>query len=170
MWNMGIRSRRPHTANRLAMELTMSTSNIVLIVIAALVVIAVIVALVVVSTRAKRRRQIQQAEEIREQARVESARVERREALAEETAARARAAQAEAEAKAAEAKRLQDRAAEHQSEVAASREQLDEQWKRADTIDPNTRLENAEQSQARDEVVTREGAYGDTDHYRGART
>ena len=161
----------------------MSTSNIVWIVIAALVAIAVIAGLVIAANRAKRRRAIQEAEGIREQARTDTARVERREALAQETAARARAAEAEAEAKAAEAARLQDRAAAHQSEVATSREQLDEQWKRADTLDPTTRRENEERGEAREEPV-RDEAWGndsgnhtapdarhrDADHYRGAPT
>ena len=161
----------------------MSTSNIVWIVIAALVAIAVIAGLVIAANRAKRRRQIQEAEGIREQARTDTARVERREALAQETAARARAAQAEAEAKAAEAARLQDRAAAHQSEVATSREQLDEQWKRADTLDPTTRRETEDRSETGDEPVRDEargnesGNYTDpnvgrrdAEHYRGAPT
>ncbi|WP_116645661.1 hypothetical protein [Mycobacterium kubicae] len=123
------------------MELIMSTRNIVLIVIAAVVAIVVIALLAAMATRAKRRRQLQQAEQIREQARIEQTKVQRREALAEETAAKARAAQAEAEAKAAEAARLHERAATHQSEVTASREQLEEQWQRADSIDPTVRRE-----------------------------
>ncbi|MFP1154805.1 hypothetical protein [Mycobacterium sherrisii] len=105
------------------------------------IVIAVVVALlliagVIVAINATRGRRHRQAEQIREQARLESAKLERREALAQETAAKARAAQAEAEVKAAEAARLQEHAAAHQSEAAASREQLEQQWDRADRIDP----------------------------------
>src|SRR5260370_12442679 len=114
----------------------MSTSNIVWIVIAAIVAVLVIAALIFAVSRATRRRRHRQAEEIREQATLETTRVERRQALADETAAKARAAQAEAEAKAAEAAMLQERAAPHQSEVATSREQLREQWNRADSVDP----------------------------------
>ncbi|OBK19820.1 hypothetical protein [Mycobacterium asiaticum] len=168
----------------------MSTSNIVWIVIAALVLIALIAALVAVSARSKRRRQLEQAEGIREQARVDAARVERREALAQETAAKARAAQAEAEAKAAEAARLQDRAAAHQDEVATSREQLDAQLKRADTLDPNVRKDKNHRGDARDETP-QDGAWSqentnlagrdthpqqdtapqhDAEHYRGVNT
>lgn len=161
----------------------MSTSNIVWIVIAALVVIALIAALVVVSNRAKRRRQLERAEQIREQARVDAARVERREALAQETAAKARAAQAEAEAKAAEAARLQERAAAHQDEVATSREQLDEQLKHADSIDPTVRRDKAERAN-QDDTPTEDTAWSqeftsptyqdgsrrDAEHYRGANT
>jgi FtsZ-interacting cell division protein ZipA len=126
------------------MELNMSTSNTVWIVIAAVVAILVIAALIFAASRASRSRRQRQAEQIREQARLETAKLERREALAEETAAKARAAQAEAEVKAAEAARLQERAVKHQSETAASREQLDEQLNRADTIDPGVKKDARE--------------------------
>lgn len=122
----------------------MSSSNTVWIVIAVVVAILVIAALVFAISRASRSRRQRQAEQIREQARLETAKLERREALAGETAAKARAAQAEAEVKAAEAARLQERAAKHQSETAASREQLDEQWNRADSIDPAVKKETRE--------------------------
>jgi flagellar biosynthesis/type III secretory pathway M-ring protein FliF/YscJ len=118
----------------------MNTSNTVWIV-TAVVAVLVIVALVIAARRAARRRREREAEGIRERAQVETAKVERREALAAETAAKARAAQAEAEAKAAEAARLQDRASTHQTEAASSREQLDEQWKRADSLDPTGKAE-----------------------------
>ncbi len=119
----------------------MNNSNIVWIAIAAVVAIFIIIVLLMLARRASMRRREQQAEGIREQARVETAKVERREALAAETAAKARAAQAEAEAKAAEAARLQDGASAHQTEVASSREQLNEQWQRADSLDPKVKTE-----------------------------
>ncbi len=119
----------------------MNTSNTVWIVIAAVVAVLILIALVIAARRATMRRREREAEGIREQARVETAKVERREALATETAAKARAAQAEAEAKAAEAARLQDRASAHQTEVASSREQLNEQFQRADSLDPRVKTE-----------------------------
>lgn len=119
----------------------MNTSNTVWIVIAAVVAVLVIIALAIAARRATRRRREREAEGIREQAKLETAKVERREALAAETAAKARAAQAEAEAKAAEAARLQDRASTHQTEAASSREQLDEQFKRADSLDPKVKAD-----------------------------
>lgn len=119
----------------------MHTSNTVWIIIAAVVAVLVIVALAIAARRATRRRREREAEGIREQAKLETAKVERREALAAETAAKARAAQAEAEAKAAEAARLHDRASTHQSEAASSREQLGEQFKRADSLDPKVKAE-----------------------------
>ncbi|HWY01710.1 MAG TPA: hypothetical protein VNY55_18075 [Mycobacterium sp.] len=85
----------------------MSTGTI-WIVIAAVAAVLLIAALTIVGRRARSRRRQRQAEEIREQARLETAKLERREALAEETAAKARAAQAEAEVKAAEAASLQE--------------------------------------------------------------
>jgi hypothetical protein len=113
----------------------MSTSTwIVIAVVAGVLVIAAVVAAIVTA----RKRRHRQAEQIREQARLESASVDRREALAQETAAKARAAQAEAEVKAAEAARLQERAAQHQSEASASRDELAERWNHADKIDPKT--------------------------------
>ena len=116
----------------------MSTRTIWIVV--AVVAVVLIAALVVYAVgRASRRRRQRHAEQLREQTRLETAKLERREALAQETAAKARAAQAEAEVKAAEATRLQERAAAHQSDVATSREQLEEQRKRADSIDPNVR-------------------------------
>jgi uncharacterized protein HemX len=121
----------------------MSTSTI-WIVIAAVVAVLVIAAVIVAANAAMRRRRRRQAEEIREQAKVATTRVERRQALADETAAKARAAQAEAEVKAAEAARLQEHAATHQSEAATSREQLEDQWKRADRIDPTATDETRE--------------------------
>ena len=117
----------------------MPTSNIVWLVVAVAVAVLLLAIVIIVSRRASHRRRHLKAEGIREEARVETDRVERREALAGETAAKARAAQAEAEAKAAEAARLQDRAAAHQSEAATSREELDAQWKHADSIDPKAK-------------------------------
>jgi flagellar biosynthesis/type III secretory pathway M-ring protein FliF/YscJ len=122
----------------------MSTTNIAWIVIAVIGAVLVIATLIFAVNRATRRRRQRQAEEIREQAKLGTTRVERRQALADETAAKARAAQAEAEAKAAEAARLQERAASHQSEAARSREQLQEQWNQADSVDPRVTTETRE--------------------------
>ena len=114
----------------------MSNNDIVRIVIAAVLLILVVAAVTVAVRGAMRRRRTRQAEAIREHVQGETAKVDRRQALADETAARARAAQAEADAKAAEAERLQNRAAKHHSDAATSRERLQEQMERADSIDP----------------------------------
>jgi uncharacterized protein HemX len=133
----------------------MSTSTIWIVV--AVVAVILIAALVVFAVgRATRRRRQRQADELREQTKLDTAKLERREALAQETAAKARAAQAEAEVKAAEAARLQEQAAKHQSEAATSREQLQEQWNRADSIDPKVKAETRDAAdrpaQGRDEA------------------
>src|SRR5580693_8038488 len=122
-------------------EPLMSTSTI-WIVIAAVAAVLLIAVLIFAVSRVSRRRRQRHAEEIREQARLETAKVERREALAQETAAKARAAQAEAEVKAAEAARLQERAAKHQSDASTSREQLHEQWERANDLDPKVKADS----------------------------
>jgi FtsZ-interacting cell division protein ZipA len=113
-----------------------STNTIVLIVVAVVVVLLVILAAAFLARSARDRKRQAEADRIRDEAREESNRVEKREAIAAETEARARAAAAEAEAKAAEAARLQDRAASHRTEAASSREHLDSQWERADSLDP----------------------------------
>lgn len=136
----------------------MNTSNSVWLIVAVVVAVLVIAALVFAASRASRSRRQRQAEQIREQAKLETAKLERREALAGETAAKARAAQAEAEVKAAEAARLQERAAKHQSEVAASREQLQERFDHADNIDPKVRRDARETEEASREASRRDEA------------
>jgi uncharacterized protein HemX len=134
------------------MEPTMSTTTIWIV--AAVVAVLALIVLVVVVSKAGNRRRHRQAEEIREQAKIETGRVERREALAQETAAKARAAQAEAEVKAAEAARLQEQAATHQSHAATSREQLQEQWDRADGIDPKSAKQKRDAVRSEQDAAT----------------
>jgi uncharacterized protein HemX len=114
----------------------MSTGMIIVIAFFAVAAIAILVTLgwVLVNKRTQHRHA--KANEIRDQAKEETLRINRREALAEETAAKARAAQAEADVKAAQASGLQHEADSHRSAVATSRDQLKEQWDRADTLDP----------------------------------
>jgi uncharacterized protein HemX len=114
----------------------MSTGMIIVIAFFAVAAIAILVTLgwVLVNKRTQHRHA--KANEIRDQAKEETLRINRREALAEETAAKARAAQAEADVKAAQASGLQHEADSHRGAVATSRDQLKEQWDRADTLDP----------------------------------
>ncbi len=116
----------------------MTTSTIVLIVVIALAALLLIAALVWVARNKRNQHRHTEAENIRDEARDESRQVAQREALAEETAARARAARAEADIKAAQAKGLQQEAAGHHREAVASRDDLNEQFDRADTLDPAT--------------------------------
>jgi DNA anti-recombination protein RmuC len=116
--------------------------NVVWMIIAVAVAILLIAAVVFIARQSRTKKRRVEAERIREQVRDETAKLERREALADETAARARAAKAEAEAKAAEAARLEERAAPHQSEVTASREELNKRWEHADRLNPAARTDN----------------------------
>jgi hypothetical protein len=117
----------------------MTTSTIVLTVIVAVAALALIAALVWVARNKRNQHRHVDAEQIRDQAKEETLRVRQREALADETAAKGRAAQAEADVKAAQASGLQQQAAAHRSEAVTSRDQLNEQWDRADKLDPASR-------------------------------
>jgi uncharacterized protein HemX len=114
----------------------MSTGIIIMVAFFAFAAIVILVALgwVLVNMRTQRRRV--KADEIRDQAKEETLRINRREALARETAAKARAAQAQADIKAAQAAGLLHEADSHRNGVATSRDQLKEQWGRADALDP----------------------------------
>ena len=115
----------------------MSTSMIVTIALFAVAAVAILIALgwVLVNKRTQRRRHVK-AEKIRNEAKDETLQVKQREALAEETAAKARAAQADADVKAAQASGLEQQAAAHRNEAKTSRDRLDEEWDRADALDP----------------------------------
>lgn len=114
----------------------MDTTTVIII--AAVVVIALVCAVIWVLLRKRTEDRRVEAAGIRDQAAEQSFKVGQREALADETAARGRAAQAESDAKAAEAERLQHRAHAHSSEAASSRDELKQEWERADKIDPDS--------------------------------
>jgi hypothetical protein len=114
----------------------MATNTIVLIVVAAVVAILLIAGLTWVAHNKRNQHRHIEAEKIREGARQETLQVKQHEALADETAAKARAAQAEADVKAAQAAGLQQQATVHRGEAVTSRDHLNEQWDRADTLDP----------------------------------
>jgi FtsZ-interacting cell division protein ZipA len=115
----------------------MATSTTVLIIVAAVVAILLIAGLVWVARNKRTQQRHVEAGKIREDATQETLLVKQQEALAEETAAKARAAQAEADVKAAQASGLQQQAAVHRGEAVSSRDHLNEQWDRADTLDPS---------------------------------
>ena len=115
----------------------MATSTTVLIiVVAAVVAILLIAGLTWVARNKRGQRRHVEADKIREDARHETLLVNEQEALADETAAKARAAQAEADVNAAQASGLQQQAAVHRGEAVTSRDHLNKQWDRADTLDP----------------------------------
>ncbi|QNG20253.1 hypothetical protein G4H71_13080 [Rhodococcus triatomae] len=114
----------------------MATSTLVWIVVAVVAAVLVLGALVWVARNRRNERRHIEAGEIRDLAEEESFHVGRREALADEATDRARVARAEADAMAEEAAELQQRAADRRHLAAHSREELNRQWDRADTIDP----------------------------------
>ena len=115
----------------------MGTSTTVLIIIAAAVVAILLIAGLTWVARKKRNEQRHvEADQIREDATHDTLLVKQQEALADETAAKARAAQADADVKSAQAAGLQQQAAVHRGEAVTSRDHLNEQWDRADTLDP----------------------------------
>jgi Flp pilus assembly protein TadB len=124
--------------------MNMETNTIVLIVVAALAALLLLAALGWIAVSKRNQHRHREAENIRDQAREEDQHVSRREALAEETAAKARAAQAEADIKTAQAKGLQQQAAGHRREAVDSRDELNEQFERADALDPATPTASAD--------------------------
>ena len=114
----------------------MATSTIILTIVAAVVAILLIAGLTWVARNKRNQQRHVEADNIRDDARHETLLVKQQEALADETAAKARAAQAEADVNAAQASGLQQQAAVHRSEAVSSRDHVNEQWDRADTLDP----------------------------------
>jgi hypothetical protein len=116
----------------------MATSTIIAVVFAAVAAVLILTALgfVLVHKRTDRRRV--EAGDIRDRAAEQSHEVGQREALAEETAAKARVAQAEADAKTAHASGLQHQAEARRSDAATARDDVNQEYRRADTIDPDS--------------------------------
>jgi FtsZ-interacting cell division protein ZipA len=116
----------------------MTTSTIVLIVVVAVAAIVLIAAIAWVARNKRIQHRRVEAGEIRDKAAEQSHEVGQREALADETAAKGRVAQAEADAKAAHATGLQHQAEVRRSDAATARDDLNQEFERADTIDPDT--------------------------------
>ncbi|MGC1740018.1 hypothetical protein [Mycobacterium sp.] len=113
-----------------------TNTTVLIIVVAAVAAILLIAGLTWVARNKRNQQRHVEANNIREDARHETLLVKQQEALADETAAKARAAQAEADVNAAHASGLQQQAAVHRGEAVTSRDHLNEQWDRADTLDP----------------------------------
>ena len=116
----------------------MTTNTIVLIVVIAVAAILLIAAIAWVARNKRTQHRRVEAGDIRDKAVEESHKVGQREALADETAAKARAAQAEADAKAAHATGLQHQAEIRRTDAATARDEVNQEFERADTIDPDT--------------------------------
>jgi FtsZ-interacting cell division protein ZipA len=116
----------------------MTTSTIVLIVAVAIAAIVLIAAIAWVARNKRTQHRRVEAGEIRDKAAEQSHKVGQREALADETAAKGRAAQAEADAKAAHATGLQHQAEVRRNDAATARDEVNQEFERADTMDPDT--------------------------------
>jgi FtsZ-interacting cell division protein ZipA len=116
----------------------MTASSIILIVVIAVAAILLIAAIAWVARNKRTEHRRVEAGDIRDKATDESHKVGQREALAEETAAKARVAQAEADAKAAHAKGLQQQAQARRTDAASARDEVNQEFERADKIDPGS--------------------------------
>ena len=116
----------------------MTTSTIVLIVVVAVAAILLIAAIAWVARKKRTQHRRVEAGDIRDKAAEQSHEVGQREALADETAAKGRAAQAEADAKAAHATGLQHQAEVRRTDAATARDEVNQEFERADTMDPDT--------------------------------
>jgi FtsZ-interacting cell division protein ZipA len=132
----------------------MTTSTFILIVVVAIVAILLIAAIAWVARNKRTQHHRVEAGDIRDKAAEQSHKVGQREALAEETAAKARAAQAEADAKAAHATGLQHQAQMRRSDAATARDEVNQEFDRADKIDPDTQIDET----ARTDSTPRETA------------
>ena len=115
----------------------MTTNTIVLIVVVAVVAILLIAAIAWVARNKRTQHRRVEAGNIRDKAAEQSHKVGQREALADETAAKARVAQAEADAKAAHATGLQHQAEMRRNDAATARDEVNQEFERADKIDPD---------------------------------
>ena len=116
----------------------MTTSTIVLIVVIAVAAILAIAAIAWVARKKRTEHRRVEAGDIREKATDESHNVGQREAFADETAAKARVAQAEADAKTAHAAGLQHQAQVRRNDAATARDEVNQEFERADKIDPDS--------------------------------
>ncbi|MEU4345769.1 hypothetical protein AB0H00_31745 [Nocardia sp. NPDC023852] len=143
----------------------MTTTTIVVIVVVVIAAILIVAALTwLVLNKRKEHRRVEAAG-IREKATEQSHEVGQREALADETAAKARAARAEADVRAAQAAGLQERAAAHRGEAVTSRDELKQEFERADKIDPDSQTRDTREESEPRQTPSREASTRDrTDH------
>jgi hypothetical protein len=116
----------------------MATSSLIGIAFAAIASVLILTALGFLFAHKRTDRRRVEAGDIRDRAAEQSHEVGQREALAEETAAKARVAQAEADAKTAHASGLQHQAEARRGDATTARDELNQEYRRADTIDPDS--------------------------------
>ena len=133
------------------------TTTVLLIVVVAVAALVLIAAIAWVAHNKRTQHRRVEAEDIRDKATDESHKVGQREAFADETAAKARVAQAEADAKAAHAAGLQHQAQIRRSDATTARDEVNQEFARADKIDPDTQTRN---DASRDDSETQETPRG----------
>jgi FtsZ-interacting cell division protein ZipA len=138
----------------------MSTNTIVLIVIVAIVAVLLVAAIAWVARNKRTQHHRVEAGDIRDKAAEQSHKVGQREALAEETAAKARAAQAEADASAAHATGLQHQAQIGRSDAASARDEVNQEFDRADKIDPDTHFDDTSRPDSTNRRPARDASTG----------
>ena len=138
----------------------MTTSSIVLIVVIAVAAILLIAAIAWVAHNKRTQHRRVEAGDIRDKATDESHKVGQREAFADETAAKARVAQAESEAKAAHATGLQHQAEVRRNDAATARDEVNQEFKRADKIDPDSQTPDDKPGQDSETRATPRGTSG----------
>src|ERR1700677_132400 len=117
----------------------MTTTSIVLIVVVAIAAIVLIAAIAWVARNKRNQHRHIEADKIREAAKEETLQEKQR----------------EADVKAAQASGLQQQAAAHRSGAATSRDQLNEQWDRADKMDPASQTSETPRTPDRKEQTPR---------------
>ncbi len=135
----------------------MTTSTIVLIVVVAVVAILLIATIAWVARKKRNQQRHVEAGDIRDKAVDQSHKVGQREALADETAAKARVAQAEADAKAAHATGLQHQAQIRRTDATTARDEVNQEFERADKIDPDTQTPDVKPRQDSETRATPRG-------------
>jgi hypothetical protein len=116
----------------------MTTSSIIWIVVIAVVALLCIAAIAWVVRNKRTQHRRVEAGDIRDKATDESHKVGQSEAFADETDAKARVAEAEADAKTAHAKGLQHQAQVRRSDAATARDDVNQEFERADKMDPDS--------------------------------
>ena len=142
----------------------MTTTSIVLIVLVAIVALVLIATIAWVARNKRNQRRHVEAGDIRGKAADESHKVGQREAFADETAAKARVAQAEADAKTAHATGLQHEAQVRRSDAATARDEVNQEFERADKIDPDSQTPD---DKPRTDSETRATSRGSSDSKQG---
>lgn len=138
----------------------MTTSSIVLIVVIAVVALLAIATIAWVARNKRTQHRRVEAGDIRDKAADESHKVGQREALADETDAKARVAQAEADAKTAHAKGLQHQAQVRRTDAASARDEVNQEFERADKIDPDSQTPDDTPRQDSETRATPRGTAG----------